>query len=90
MHGYRPASVVVKEGTVRVNVVPMDRFVPGEFRTVQVSADISAVVGERKPMPRKKPSKPATKGKSAKGKAPAAPVRSTQRDFRRSPLLRKR
>jgi len=90
MHGYRTTSVTAKEGLVRVNVVPLDRFIPGEFRTVQVSADISVVIGDRKPMPRKKPSKPAAKGKSAKGKAPGAPVRSTQGDFRRSPLLRRR
>ena len=90
MHGYKPSSVVVKEGIVRVNVVPMDRFVPGEFTTVQVSADISAVVGERKPMPKAKVARTATRPKGTKPKSPSAPVRSTQRDFRRSPLLRKR
>ena len=91
MHGYRPASVVVKEGTVRVNVVPMDRFVPGECRTVQISADISAVVGERKLLPRKKaPTKTASKGLKKPSPQGGVPVRSTQRDFRRSPLLRRR
>jgi SNF2 family DNA or RNA helicase len=91
MHGYKPSAVVVKEGTVRVNVVPMDRFVPGEFRTVQISADISAVVGERKLLPRKKaPAKTASKGVKKPSPQGAVPVRSTQRDFRRSPLLRRR
>jgi superfamily II DNA or RNA helicase len=90
MHGYKAASVVTKEGIVRINVVPLDRFVSGAFRTVQVSADISAVVGERKPLPRKKgPTKTVSKG-SKGAKPPTAPVRSTQRDFRRSPLLRRR
>ena len=88
MHGYKPSAVVVKEGIVRVNVVPLDRFIPGEFRTVQVSADISAVVGDRKALPRKKVTAKVT-GKRLK-KPPASsstPVRSTRRDFIRSPLL---
>ena len=91
MHGYKTTSVVVKEGVVRVNSVPLDRFVPGEFRTVQISADISAVVGERKLLPRKKaPTKTASKGLKKPSPQGGVPVRSTQRDFRRSPLLRRR
>ena len=91
MHGYKTTSVVVKEGVVRVNSVPLDRFVPGEFRTVQISADISAVVGERKLLPRKKaPAKTASKGLKKPSPQGGVPVRSTQRDFRRSPLLRRR
>jgi hypothetical protein len=91
MHGYRSSSVAVKEGTVRINVVPMDRFIPGEFRTVQVSTDISAVVGDRKPLPRKKTvAKPSGKRLKKASTPSGPPVRSTQRDFRRSPLLRRR
>ena len=90
MHGFRVTDMAVSGGGVRVTSVPLARFVPGTFRTVQVSADITAVLGTRKPVAKK----PVPKTRTGRGKTPAGgkkaakkPSRSTPSVPVRSPLL---
>lgn len=81
MHGFRMTNILIVDGNVRVSVHPLERFVPGRFQTVQISADITATVGLRKPAPKASPARRATK--------PGTP-RSTRRAAPRSPMLRGR
>jgi len=81
MHGFRMTNILIVDGNVRVSVHPLERFVPGRFQNVQISADITATVGLRKPTPKtstaRKPTKPGAS-------------RSTRRAAPRSPMLRGR
>lgn len=52
MHGFRPSDIHVLDGVVRVSVQPLDRFIPGKFHKVAVSADITATMGVRRPIPK--------------------------------------
>jgi hypothetical protein len=84
MHGFRPSDIRVVDGVVRVSVLPLDRFVPGKFQRVAVSADISATMGVRRP----------TAGAKGVKRKPVAGARTLKRSTRpakpRSPLLRGR
>jgi SNF2 family DNA or RNA helicase len=91
MHGFRITEMAATTAGVRVTSVPLARFVPGTFSTVQVSADITAVLGTRKPTVKKAVSKPRTgSGKTpmgAKKVGKKRPARSTPSVSIRSPLL---
>jgi len=84
MHGFRPTAVHLVDDTVRVSVLPLDRFVPGKFHKVAVSADISATLGVRRPTPGVKAAKkkPVGSGRTLK--------RSTRPARPRSPMLGRR
>jgi SNF2 family DNA or RNA helicase len=84
MHGFRPTAVHLVDDTVRVSVLPLDRFVPGKFHKVAVSADISATLGVRRPTPGMKAAKkkPVGSGRTLK--------RSTRPARPRSPMLGRR
>jgi len=81
MHGFRMANILVVDGNVRVSVHPLERFVPGRFQNVAISADITATVGLRKPAP---------KAPAARKVAKPGTRRSTRRAAPRSPMLRGR
>jgi SNF2 family DNA or RNA helicase len=81
MHGFRLTNILLVDGNVRVSVHPLERFVPGRFQNVAISADITATVGLRKPSPKAPPARKATK---------PGPRRSTRRAAPRSPMLRGR
>ena len=81
MHGFRMTNILTVDGNVRVSVHPLERFVPGRFQNVAISADITATVGLRKPSPKASPARKVAK--------PGA-SRSTRRAAPRSPMLRGR
>lgn len=81
MHGFRMTNILIVDNSVRVSVHPLERFVPGRFQNVAISADITATVGLRKPAPKAPPARRATK---------PGPRRSTRRAAARSPMLRGR
>ena len=87
MHGYRTADAVVGASVIRATSVPLARFVPGRFTTVQVTTDIHAVVGVRKPVPKavRPARRPAKAGATKRRKA----ARSTPSRERTPPLLRR-
>ena len=81
MHGFRMTNILIVDNSVRVSVHPLERFVPGRFQNVAISADITATVGLRKPAPKAPPARRAAK---------MGPRRSTRRAAARSPMLRGR
>lgn len=81
MHGFRMTNILTVDGNVRVSVHPLERFVPGRFQNVPISADITATLGLRKPAPKASPARKVAKQGAS---------RSTRRAASRSPMLRGR
>jgi SNF2 family DNA or RNA helicase len=87
MHGFRARDAQEGMSALRATTLPLPMFIPGRFQTVQVSAEIHAVIGVRKPVP--KGAKPARGVKRAKAGARKKAVRSTPSAPRTPPLLRR-
>lgn len=87
MHGFRARDAQEGMSALRATTLPLPMFIPGRFQTVQVSAEIHAVIGVRKPVP--KGAKPARGAKRVKAGARKKPVRSTPSAPRTPPLLRR-
>ena len=69
MHGFRPTEIHAVDAGIQVGVLPLDRFVPGKFHRVAISADIVATLGVRRPVAgaKKAPTRPKARSTRSSG-----------------------
>jgi SWI/SNF-related matrix-associated actin-dependent regulator 1 of chromatin subfamily A len=77
MHGFRPTEIHAVDAGIQVGVLPLDRFVPGKFHRVAISADIVATLGVRRPVAGAK--KAPTRPKARSTRSSGAPSQRTGR-----------